>query len=877
MPVGAPDRLVAALGGRYRIERELGAGGMATVYLAADLKHDRRVAIKVLKPELAAELGADRFLAEIRTTASLQHPHILPLFDSSAAAGFLYYVMPFVEGETLRDRLNRETQLPIDDALRITQDVADALDYAHRHHVIHRDIKPANILLHDGRPMVADFGIALAVSAAAGGRLTQTGLALGTPQYMSPEQATADKDITARADIYSLASVLYEMLAGDPPHVGSSAQQILMKIITEPVQPVTLVRKAVPEHVAQALAQALEKLPADRFTTAAEFSRALQGRVAPRVTSTATRNASSTPWRAVAIASAAIALGSAGLATWALQRGNREEANRPVEFSVRIGLGDADYPTVSISPDGRRILQSVRDSTGVRRIYVRDLHSMTVTPVAGTEGGIDPSVSYDGKWIAFTASERVWKVPSAGGTPTLIGGPGLRHPGWSIDGRYLLFAMPGRGLWRFPASGGGKGQRLTTLDSTVREWAHWNAQELPGGKAAIFNNFSTPLAASRIEAVEYATGKRTLLVQGAIAARYAPSGHLLYVRDAALFAAPFDAAQIRMLGPAVPVLEDVAWNSTNGSGGFGVSLDGTLTYVKNSVWSVPRRVVWVDRRGNERPAIPSPGLWAEPRVSPDGRWIAVSRLDPQWQIWLYDRTRDVMTQFTRSEGVSFGPLWAPDSRSLFHTVETPVYDLHRTWLDGSRAETLLVSTLDKVVTHISPDGRRLAYWERAVPTRVQFSGVDGGAPAPLESSGPGRLNAAFSPNGRWLAYEEVAPNQIPEVFIRARDNAGTRRQVSSGGGSQPRWTQGGRELVYRRGDEVYAVAFDAATGDAGTPVLLFRKPDAGRLFNQLTIGYDVTPDGSQFLMSVPVQRDDAQPVRVVLNWVEELKAKVPRP
>ena len=270
------DRLHAALADRYRIERELGAGGMATVYLAQDLKHDRKVALKVLKPELAAVLGAERFVVEIKTTASLQHPHILPLFDSGTADGFLFYVMPFIDGETLRDRLNRETQLDVDDAVHLTTDVADALQYAHEHGVIHRDIKPENILLANGRPMVADFGIALAVSAAAGGRMTETGLSLGTPHYMSPEQATADKDITGRSDIYSLASVLFEMLTGNPPHTGSSAQQIIMKIIAEPAEAVTKYRKAVPAHVAGAVARALEKLPADRFESARTFAQALR-------------------------------------------------------------------------------------------------------------------------------------------------------------------------------------------------------------------------------------------------------------------------------------------------------------------------------------------------------------------------------------------------------------------------------------------------------------------------------------------------------------------------------------------------------------------------------------------------------------------------
>src|ERR1035437_1318378 len=268
-------RLNTALAGRYEIERELGAGGMATVYLAHDVKHDRHVALKVLKPELAAVLGAERFVVEIKTTAALQHPHILALFDSGTADGFLFYVMPWIQGETLREKLNRETQLGVDEAVRIAREVLDALEYAHQHGIVHRDIKPENILLHGGHAMVADFGIALAVSAAAGGRMRETGLSLGTPHYMSPEQATAEKEITARSDVYSLGSVLYEMLTGQPPHLGGSAQQIIMKIIAEQVQPVTALRKSVPPNVAAAVAKSLEKLPADRIESAKAFGEAL--------------------------------------------------------------------------------------------------------------------------------------------------------------------------------------------------------------------------------------------------------------------------------------------------------------------------------------------------------------------------------------------------------------------------------------------------------------------------------------------------------------------------------------------------------------------------------------------------------------------------
>src|SRR3954471_15051575 len=268
------ERLTAALSDRYAIERELGAGGMATVYLAHDVKHDRKVAVKVLRPELAAVIGAERFLAEIKTTANLQPPHILPLFDSGVADSFLYYVMPYVEGISLRDRMAREKQLPISEAVRITSEIASALDYAHRHGVIHRDIKPENILLHDGSALVADFGIALAASKA-GSRMTETGMSLGTPSYMSPEQAMGERDLDARSDVYALGCVTYEMLTGEPPFSGPTAQAIVAKVMTaEPVNATSL-RKTIPPHVSEAVHTALEKLPADRFATAAEFSAAL--------------------------------------------------------------------------------------------------------------------------------------------------------------------------------------------------------------------------------------------------------------------------------------------------------------------------------------------------------------------------------------------------------------------------------------------------------------------------------------------------------------------------------------------------------------------------------------------------------------------------
>jgi len=394
--------LNAALDGRYHIERELGAGGMATVYLAEDLKHDRKVALKVLKPELTAVLGGERFIQEIKTTASLQHPHILPLFDSGTADGFLFYVMPYIEGETLRDKLNRETQLGVDEAVRIAREVADALDYAHRNGIIHRDIKPENILLHDGRPMVADFGIALAVSAAAGGRMTETGTSIGTPHYMSPEQTTGDKQITGRADIYSLASVLYEMLAGEPPHTGSTAQAVIMKIIADTPRPVTELRKSVPPNVAAAVMMALEKLPADRFESAKAFADALADpafAIAGQMAGPQVRPAAATRLRRWG-AAAGLLLGGVVLGRWVRPVPDAAPA-AVTRFTVPVPEGQRMVggltPKLTISRDGRTIAFFAGGA-----LYKRDLDRDQGERLAVvTDLLCCPVFSQDGRWILF--------------------------------------------------------------------------------------------------------------------------------------------------------------------------------------------------------------------------------------------------------------------------------------------------------------------------------------------------------------------------------------------------------------------------------------------------------------------------------------------
>ena len=407
-------RLAGALADRYEVQRELGAGGMATVYRAIDIKHQREVAIKVLHPDLGAALGSDRFLSEIRTTARLQHPHVLPLLDSGEADGLLYYVMPLVTGETLRHRLEREQQLPIDDAISIAREVADALGYAHGLGVIHRDIKPENILLRDGHALVADFGIALAVQTAGGARMTQTGLSLGTPQYMSPEQAMGERAIDGRSDVYALGAVTYEMLAGEPPFTGPNVQAIVARLLAEEPRSLTLQRRAVPAGVESAVMRALEKLPADRYSRAADFAAALLvDAPAAKPRSTRPRGKSSPRiWPMVAVGFGVLAAG-VGLGRVLAKPAAVTEPPRQLAIdlpdSIRVAFrGSVDAPggqgSVTISGDGRRIAwigTIPREAEGNVQLYTRDLASYTIRAVPGTAGAFAPFLSNDGSLLAY--------------------------------------------------------------------------------------------------------------------------------------------------------------------------------------------------------------------------------------------------------------------------------------------------------------------------------------------------------------------------------------------------------------------------------------------------------------------------------------------
>jgi Tol biopolymer transport system component/tRNA A-37 threonylcarbamoyl transferase component Bud32 len=894
--VNAPERLTAALADRYRIERELGQGGMATVYLAHDIKHDRQVAIKVLKPELAAVLGADRFVVEIKTTAALQHPHILPLFDSGVADSFLYYVMPFIRGETLRTKLDRETQFGIDDAVRITRDVADALDYAHRNGVIHRDIKPENILLHDGRPMVADFGIALALSAAAGGRMTETGMSLGTPHYMSPEQATADKEITGRSDIYSLGSVLYEMLAGNPPHVGNSAQQIIMKIIAEPVEPVTKYRKSVPANVAAAVAKSLEKIPADRFGSAKEFADALANPGFGFATNATAFSSHGTAWKRRfygAIGGCAIIAGGWTLAT-AMARAPKAVVSPMMHVRLSFAPGDSiavtafDYTrngarpsrtAFVFSPDGRSLVYAGQRG-GVRQLFLRVLAEESATPIAGTEGGESPVFSPDGTSLGFWADGALRRVAMAGGAPTEIARVGrITGASWSDDGR-IAVGVGTRGLIIFSVSG-------TSPPDTLAEPGATMPQFLPGGKAIVFSkDLGRDLATHQIEVLSLKDGARHVLLQDAADARYVGAGYLIFARRGTLMATRFNATKLATTGSPLVVRDDVMESLNggnvdvrNGATQFAISSSGQLALLTGGITpDRPAQVLWIDRHGVETPAGSNERAFTAVAISPDGTQFvaAVAGTAPGLQVSDIEGRNSHMLANHGPPG--FG-LWTSDSKRIarYGTVadtETIVWSP----ADGSRPpEPVAPVMLRGYPAFWSADGTELFMLASKGVTAVELKT---GAARPIPNLQNNARWLTVSPDGKWLAYGASDGATGPaEIYVQPWPALDQKWKVSVGGGQAPAWTKGGRELVYiatvRQGDTARVrrvLALDVGPGPEfvfGTPHELFTA-----VFGSTTPlrGYDVTADGSRFLVVryTPLAAPPGE-IHVLVNWLGEVK------
>src|SRR5688500_1310061 len=688
-------RLSSALEARYRVSREIGAGGMATVYLAHDLRHERDVAIKVLHPDLAAALGAERFLAEIKTTAKLQHPHILPLLDSGEADGLLYYVMPYVSGESLRSRLERETQLAVDDAVRIARECLSALESAHKQGVVHRDIKPENILMHEDQALVADFGIALAVSAAGGARMTQTGLSLGTPQYMAPEQAMGERAIDGRADIYALGAVLYEMLVGEAPFTGPTVQAIVARVMTENPRPVTGQRRSVPTHVNAAILKALEKLPADRFHSAAEFSKAL---VTPGVhvdearadsdATTGKRRPSFLQNSIVPWAIAGIAILAAG--SMAMFGGSESDGKLPIHLAIDLPADMQVDPSsgnniVGISPDGSMVAFGVVMG-GRSHIALRALSQDRVTLVPQSVDATGSSeFSADGKWLAYSSGNRIYKVPTTGGPPTLIGTSKWAQMAWVGNDALVYTKNYDSGLHRISAAGKDSVE-LTRPDRAKGELGHWWPQVLPGGKQILFTSYHAPADKSTIEVIGVDGKGRRVVLQDGYYGRYV-DGYLLFAHDNAIRKVAFDPGSLKTTGSPVHVPLDVQINQSNGWAGFAVSNTGTMVYIDGAMSQVALK--WVDQSGDESPALDSAGRITGAAASPDGKKIAIVR---DGDVWILDRQRGLFTRLTNTPQTENDILWTPDSREVIYVRDAPQFDVFKRVADASRAEETVLTS-----------------------------------------------------------------------------------------------------------------------------------------------------------------------------------------
>jgi eukaryotic-like serine/threonine-protein kinase len=826
-----------ALADRYRIDHEIGAGGMATVYLAEDLKHRRRVALKVLRPELGAVLGPERFLSEINVTANLQHPHLLPLFDSGEVDGLLFYVMPYVEGESLRQRLERERQLPVDEAVRITVAIANALDYAHRHGVVHRDLKPENILLHDGQPLVADFGIALAVSNAGGARVTQTGLSLGTPQYMSPEQATGDRVIDARSDVYSLAAVLYEMLTGDPPHAASTTQGILAKVLAEKPVSIRTYRPLVAAEIDAAVLQALEKLPADRFATAEQFAAGLTGeRVVRRPGARTAVEPRIRRWLAAAAGLAAVAVGAAWWAKSPIDVAPAPVLRLELPVPDSIGYQSPTGVAIAVSRDGRRLAFLGGGNNERRRLVVRTLDGDIPRPLQGTEQASTPVFSPDGDWVACVISNRLMKFPVAGGAGIVLTDSVNFAADWSEDG-YVYYERRGA-VMRVSQDGGTP--ELVSVPDSVRGHHHYRYMHvLPGARHALvaIAPQSGLAVDTHLGVMELRDGHVTELGMPGTTPRYGAAGRIVFARaDGSLFSAPFSLRSRRITGPLVRLADRVHVSSGDGKADLAISANDVLAYASPNAGA--ERLVVMTHDGAVRPLVNERALFFAPRVSPDGRRVAVGvGSATHWDVWVLDVATGVSTRLTTERNANV-TAWTPDGKRVVYFSNVADTLIHTQSWDGSGTAELFTTTVPMSEIEFSAANRVVALRTSLSTGRRDIEIMPLDSPAVRHTFLGTRaveMGPAFSPDGRLMAYTSDETGR-QEVYVRPYPGPGARIRITQNGGREPAWSRDGRLLFYRGETHMMAVELQR-TPDlaAGAERALFQDD----FVRELTRNYDV--------------------------------------
>ena len=886
--------------GVYEIIAPIGEGGMGQVLRARDTKLDRDIAIKILPEAFAHDVDRlARFQREAKTLASLNHPNIAAIYGLEERGGMTALVMELVEGDDLSQRIARGA-IPLDDALPIAKQIAEALEAAHEQGIIHRDLKPANIKVRpDGTVKVLDFGLARAMEPPAGSSpsmsmsptittpaMTQAGMILGTAAYMSPEQAKG-RTVDKRSDVWAFGVVLYEMLTGTRAFEGDDVSDTLARVLMKEPDWTALPAR-LPSAVVTVIRRCLQKDHKQRVRDIGDVSLALEGAFETTARPNAARDAQASagfrrtvvPW----LAGIVVCSGVTAAAVWTMTR-SVDRPTVPLRFVVTLPETDrlpgSSGSLVAVSPDGRTLLYRALQNA-VFRLYVRPLGQFQATAIGDPGAGESPAFSPDGQWVAFQVGNVIRKVPVAGGPSQTVGEVSVSSRGmsWEADGT-ILVGLGTKGVGRLPAAGG----TLTTLVTPSDKRLYWYPQMLPGGRAVLYTASDPRPDAGEIQVLTLDTGERRTLVPGA-AGRFLPSGHLVFVRGASLWAVPFDPERLEVRGTPVPVVEGIRVEP-GGAVQVSVGDDGTLVYLPGGA-ATGLRLLWVDRAGQEELIGAPARQFRYPRLSPDGTRVAVADAGDERDVWVWHFARKTLTRLTFDAADDSYATWTSDGRRILFSsardkVNAPFWQL----ADGTGTTDRLVAgtatPLDQAM--VSPDGRRVVMRATMATTGADLVVVDLADKARPQPGAPGGVrplvqtkfmesNPEISPDGHWLAYQSDESGAA-EIYVRPFPDVDAGRwQVSAGGGTHPQWARDGSELFYLSPDD-WIRSVPIQSEKSFTFGSATRVVDLSSYYTQLQgRNYDVSADGRRFLVARGEEQGLAE-VRVVVNWSEELKRLVP--
>ena len=902
--------------GHYRIVEKIGSGGMGEVYKARDTHLDRSVALKVLRPETVADPEhRRRFAQEAKAASALNHPGIVTVYDIASSDGVDFIAMEYVKGRTLQQLIGHH-RMPLKQVLAYATQIADALGKAHAAGIVHRDLKPSNIMIGgEDHVKILDFGLAKLVAAAGSGNddftastvetLTDEGNVLGTPAYMSPEQAEG-KPVDGRSDIFSFGLILYEMLSGRRPFGGDTKLAVITAMLHEEPAPLNQLVPGLPPEVERVVMCCLEKDPQRRWQSMADLKLILQdlneesdagGKKILGVRRFTTQRLA---------AGVVLALLAGFVIDLAVRKTTQPTSAFPVVRSViKVGPGlwldgmrrerDAQRPSrtaMVMSRDGRFIVYSaVAENSGPQaksQLYLRRIDQSQARAIAGTEGGIGPFLSPDNRWVGFWANGKLMKVSVDGGIAvTLCNAEQPFGATWALDNSIVFANANSSGLFRVSAEGGDP-ESLTTPDKMRGEVSHRLPYFLPDGKSVLFTIMREPHEMHpRTALLDLETRKWHVLIEDAADARYVPTGHLVFLRQGTLMVAPFDLGRREVMGQPVPAIANVmqALNITNSywdtsAGQFSVSDSGWLVYAEGGILpDYQASLVWVDRQGRTEPIAPFKAPFFAPRLSPDGQRIAYAIHGREKQICIYDLNRGTTTQLI-AEGKAYYPSWTPDGKRLvFGWMKEGSPNLYWQPADESSAMERLTTSDDlQYAGSWSPDGATLAFVEYRPDAKFDIFLLDlrSRRTTPFLNSRAKEAYPEFSPDGRWMAYASDESGRW-EVYVRPFPGPGGKWLISQEGGLQPLWARNGKQLFYRsENGEIWVVDFRTDGGfSAGKPHLLFNVPMLG--YGEPIRTWDLSSDGQRFLM---VKLDDVKPTPVtemvlVMNWSQELQRLAP--